>query len=41
VYPDAVLYSGVTQDDVAAIFDEHLVGGAPVERLRAPAGVWG
>lgn len=40
VYPDGVLYCDVTETDIAAIFDEHLIGGAPIERLRAPAGVW-
>jgi (2Fe-2S) ferredoxin len=40
VYPDAVMYVGVTADDVAEIFDEHLLGGRPVERLRAPVHVW-
>jgi (2Fe-2S) ferredoxin len=41
VYPEGVLYSGVGKGDVAAIFDEHLLGGTPVERLRAAAEVWG
>ncbi|MEW5769484.1 MAG: (2Fe-2S) ferredoxin domain-containing protein [Pseudomonadota bacterium] len=40
VYPDAVFYTGVSKADVAAIFDEHLLGGTPVERLKAPADVW-
>ncbi len=40
VYPEGVLYSGVTKEDVTAIIDEHLVGGNVVERLKAPAGVW-
>jgi (2Fe-2S) ferredoxin len=40
VYPDAVLYSNVSKDDVAAIFDEHLIGGTPVARLLAPAAAW-
>lgn len=35
VYPEGVLYSGVSVDDVASIFDQHLVGGTPVSRLRA------
>ncbi|MGD9904053.1 MAG: ferredoxin [Vicinamibacterales bacterium] len=34
VYPDAVWYGGVTLADVAEIVDRHLVGGAPVARLR-------
>lgn len=41
VYPEGVLYRGLTKDDVATIFDEHLLGGTPVERLRAPTEVWG
>jgi (2Fe-2S) ferredoxin len=40
VYPDGVLYSNVTPEKVATIFDEHLVGGTPVESLRAPAAAW-
>jgi (2Fe-2S) ferredoxin len=34
VYPEGCWYGGVTVDDVAAIVEEHLVGGRPVERLR-------
>jgi (2Fe-2S) ferredoxin len=34
VYPDAVWYGNVQPEDAAAIVDEHLVGGRPVERLR-------
>jgi (2Fe-2S) ferredoxin len=40
VYPDGVMYVEVTADDVAQIFDEHLLGGRPVERLLAPAEIW-
>lgn len=40
VYPEGVFYSAVSKEDVAAIFDEHLLGGTPVERLRAPADIW-
>jgi (2Fe-2S) ferredoxin len=40
VYPEGILYSNVTKEDVSAIFDEHLLGGQPVERLRAPADIW-
>ncbi len=40
VYPDGVLYTGVSKDDVSAIIEEHLLGGTPVERLLAPAEVW-
>ena len=34
VVPDNVWYGGVTEADVPAIFDRHLVGGEPVEMLR-------
>lgn len=40
VYPEGVMYGGVTKDDVKAIFDEHLQGGTPVERLKVPADIW-
>ncbi|WP_298232955.1 (2Fe-2S) ferredoxin domain-containing protein [uncultured Azohydromonas sp.] len=40
VYPESVLYSGVSTADVAEIFDSHLEGGKPVERLLAEAGAW-
>jgi (2Fe-2S) ferredoxin len=40
VYPEGVLYSGVQPGDVNEIFDRHLLGGEPVERLRAPASAW-
>ena len=40
VYPEGVMYSNVTKADVAAIFDEHLLGGKVVERLKAPADIW-
>jgi len=34
VYPEAVWYGHVQAADAAAIVEEHLVGGRPVERLR-------
>lgn len=34
VYPDAVWYGHVTEDDVAEIVERHIVGGEPVARLR-------
>jgi len=40
VYPEGVFYGNVTKDDVAAIFDEHLLGGTPVERLRVGPDIW-
>lgn len=41
VYPDGVMYGGVTEADVKEIFDEHIQNGKPVERLIMPAEVWG
>jgi (2Fe-2S) ferredoxin len=40
VYPEGVMYAGVKKEDVAVLFDEHLLGGVPVERLKAPADLW-
>ncbi|AWI79916.1 ferredoxin [Parazoarcus communis] len=40
VYPEGVMYSGVSAADVGSIIDEHLIGDTPVERLLAPASVW-
>jgi (2Fe-2S) ferredoxin len=40
IYPDSVMYSGVTATDVAEIIDKHLLEGEVVERLKAPAEVW-
>lgn len=40
VYPEGVFYNNVKPADVAEIFDEHLLGGKPVERLLAPADFW-
>ena len=40
VYPEGVLYGGVTKDDVAEIIDKHLLGGEVVERLKVPETVW-
>ncbi|MBF0177510.1 MAG: (2Fe-2S) ferredoxin domain-containing protein [Magnetococcales bacterium] len=34
VYPEGVWYGGVKPQDVAEIFDSHLLGGEPVKRLR-------
>lgn len=40
VYPEDVWYDGVSVDRARVIFDEHLVGGRPVEAYRyvAPPG---
>ncbi len=39
VYPEGVWYSHLGLDDAARIWDEHIVGGLPVEdlRFRTPA----
>jgi len=34
VYPEGVWYGHVTEKDVDELIGQHLVGGAPVERLR-------
>lgn len=34
VYPEGVWYGHVTEDDVEEIFNEHVLHGRPVERLR-------
>jgi (2Fe-2S) ferredoxin len=33
VYPDDVWYCGVQQSDLQEIFESHIVGGRPVQRL--------
>ena len=40
VYPEGTLYQGVTAADVPEIFEKHLLGGEPVERLVADAATW-
>ena len=40
VYPEGLLYVGVSAADIPEIFDSHLLGDKPVERLIAPAGIW-
>lgn len=40
VYPEGIMYSGVQAPDVAAIIDQHILGDAPVERLRTPSEAW-
>lgn len=34
VYPEAVWYTFIDQQDIDEIIDSHLVNGVPVERLR-------
>lgn len=40
VYPEGVLYQGVTPADVGEIFDNHLEKGEAVQRLLASAATW-
>ena len=40
VYPESVLYCGVTPADVEEIFTSHLERGEPVTRLLAPEALW-
>lgn len=41
VYPEGVMYRGVSKEDVAVIFEEHLQNDQPVERLRMSDEFWG
>lgn len=41
VYPEGVMYAKVGKEDVAAIYDEHLEQGQPVERLLMTPEYWG
>jgi len=41
VYPDNVWYAGVKQEDLKEIFESHILGGKPVERLVYNPGVKG
>jgi (2Fe-2S) ferredoxin len=41
VYPENVWYGGVQAADLRDIFESHIVGGTPVERLRYEPGVKG
>jgi len=40
VYPEGIMYGNLTKADVSEIFDAHLLGGSPVERLIVPASIW-
>jgi (2Fe-2S) ferredoxin len=41
VYPEGVMYGSVTKEDVNEIFEEHLLGDKPVERLFMSKEFWG
>jgi (2Fe-2S) ferredoxin len=40
VYPEGVMYAKVQKEQVAQIFDQHLLGGNPVGALRASQESW-
>lgn len=40
VYPEGVMYGGLTKEDVPTIFEEHLINDRPVESLKMPAEFW-
>jgi (2Fe-2S) ferredoxin len=40
VYPEGVMYAKVAKDQVAEIFDQHLIGGTPIEALKVSPGLW-
>lgn len=41
VYPEGVMYGGVSKTDVATIYEEHLQNDQPVERLKVSEEFWG
>jgi (2Fe-2S) ferredoxin len=41
VYPEGVMYGGVSKNDVADIYEEHLQNDQPVERLKVAKEFWG
>jgi nitrite reductase/ring-hydroxylating ferredoxin subunit/(2Fe-2S) ferredoxin len=41
VYPENVWYAGVQESDLEEILTSHIIGGAPVERLRYAPGIKG
>jgi (2Fe-2S) ferredoxin len=40
VYPEGVMYGGLSKDDVATIFEQHLRQDRPVERLQVAKDFW-
>lgn len=40
VYPEGVLYGGVSKDYVPEIIEKHLIGGEVVERLKVSENIW-
>jgi (2Fe-2S) ferredoxin len=40
VYPEGIMYGKVNKENVTEIFDQHLVGGNPVESLKVSPEFW-
>jgi len=40
VYPEGIMYGGVSKDDVTNIFEDHLINDKPVERLFMTKDFW-
>lgn len=41
VYPEGIMYGPVNKADVTEIYESHLLGDTPVDRLKVPEDVWG
>ena len=41
VYPEGIMYGVKNKEDVKEIFDSHLMGDSPVDRLKVPEEFWG
>ena len=41
IYPEGIMYGGVSKEDVSEIYETHLLGDTPVERLKVPEDIWG
>ncbi len=40
VYPEGVMYAKVTKGNIAEIFEQHLLGGGPIEDLKLSREFW-
>jgi (2Fe-2S) ferredoxin len=40
VYPEGVMYGGISKDMVNTIIEEHLLGDKPVQSLLMPGELW-
>ncbi len=41
IYPEGVMYSKVTKEDVVELIDQHLLADRPLERLLTDEEIWG